>query len=162
MVLTPTELVAHVRGRGIQLLADGARLGSRAPVGAVDAGLAARLAAHKPQILAILASGVLPCPGCRRALDTFECCWDCPGRLCQACGAWMAQRPYATSCAPCLTARFARLDTERARPVAAQDADARLYPCPGCVTEGRTKLIPRLWTACAICDPSWRERKDER
>jgi hypothetical protein len=154
--VTPTELVAHTRRRGVELLTAADRLGYRAPVGVVDATLVSALTMYKPQILAILASGRLPCPRCTRPLDAFQCCWACPGRLCQACGAWMAQRAYATTCEPCLTARFARLDAERAQPRAIQEPDVRLHPCPACTVRGRMKLIPRLWAACAVCDPGWR------
>src|SRR4051794_10094312 len=96
VALTATEIVAQARRREVQLLTADDRLGYRAPVGVVDEHLAAALTAHKPAVLAILAAGVLPCPRCARQLDAFECCWECPGRLCQTCGAWMAQRAYAT------------------------------------------------------------------
>ena len=26
----------------------------------------------------------------------------------------------------------------------------------------RSRANPRLWAACAVCDPGWRERKDTR
>src|SRR5215211_7557960 len=113
MDLTATETVARAYRRGVELLVDGERLGYQAPVGIVDQPLRASLAAHKSQVLTIVMSGVLPCPHCEQPLDGFQCCWECPGRICQACGAWMAQRPYSRECAACQTERFAQLAAAR-------------------------------------------------
>jgi hypothetical protein len=154
--VTATELVAHARRRGITLLAARDRLGLRAPVGVVDAALVDALTQHKPDVLAILAADVLPCPRCARPLDAFEGCWGCPGRLCQACGAWMRARPYSRTCAACQAQRFARLEQERVEQVSADEVNSRLHPCPSCSAQERTKLIPRLWGACAVCEPNWR------
>jgi hypothetical protein len=158
MAMIPTEVVAQARRRGAVLLVDGRRLGYRAPVGVVDAVLYHALATHQIAVLNILTSGLLPCPQCGRPLDRFECCWTCRGRLCQVCGRWMPQHPYAVHCQPCQQARFARLDALRGATPAEQLPNPHLHPCPTCSDQGRMKLIPRPWPACATCDPTWRKR----
>jgi hypothetical protein len=66
----------------------------------------------------------------------------------------MRGQSYAIACEECLRARFARLDAERAPspPAIDQPDDPRLHPCPTCALQGRSKLIPRLWERCAVCD----------
>jgi TubC N-terminal docking domain len=155
--VSPAVLVASLQRRGCRLLADGDRLGVH-PADVLTDELRAAIREHKPALLAIVVAGVLPCPRCARPLDAFEACWECPGRLCQVCGVWMAQRPYSHQCEACQAERFAQLSAARdARESPAAGLD-RLHPCPACIAQGRMKLVPRLWTACAVCDPSWRGR----
>jgi hypothetical protein len=100
---TPEALLADLRARGIELETDGERLRWR-PTFLVSEPLAAKLLAHRPELVALLQTdrgrAGLSCPLCGRPLDSARRCPRCFDRLCEGCG-----RPtgsyFIRLCVPC-------------------------------------------------------------
>src|SRR5215470_4560529 len=61
-ILTTTELLAHLRGLGVEVWAEDGRLRYRAPVGAIDAALRTELAAREAEVLELLRAEQAPRP----------------------------------------------------------------------------------------------------
>jgi hypothetical protein len=78
------RLLAECRCRSVTVTAAGSRLHYRGPAGAIDPELLARLAAHKPDLLATLSRPA--CAGCGCCLDAARRCWACCDRPCVDCG----------------------------------------------------------------------------
>jgi hypothetical protein len=86
--MTPAEgLLADLRSRGIELETDGARLRWR-PAFLVNAPLAARVRAHRDDLVALLSGPdrLRRCRTCRWPLDAAGRCPKCFDCVCEGCG----------------------------------------------------------------------------
>jgi len=81
--VTPLDLLAHCRVRGVELIPEGDRLRWRSrselPPDLIDL-----LRDHKAALLAALRAS--PCPKCGRPTDGLRRCWRCCDRPCLNCG----------------------------------------------------------------------------
>jgi hypothetical protein len=139
--MSPTEAVVMLQRQGTTLVPDGAGV-SVTPARVLTDELRAAIRDAKLAVVAILTTGILPCPQCGAPMDAFEACLTCRGRLCQRCGRWMP-KVYARECDGCLARLFTAPPPSRPLP---PEQMLRLHPCPRC-----GKLIPRLWERCAPC-----------
>ncbi len=95
--MAPGVILARCRENGIELRADGDHLRLRGPAAGREK-VRALIAAHKPELLALLTAP--PCPACGKTTDEKRRCWGCHDRPCEVCGRPTGSAFIAT-CAPC-------------------------------------------------------------
>jgi hypothetical protein len=94
--VSPADVLALCRKRGVTLSRGGDRLKFIGPPGAIDADLRALLVEHKGQLLELVGA----CPGCARPLDAGRCWW-CHDRRCSRCRVRNTGSAFLAVCLAC-------------------------------------------------------------
>jgi len=83
--MTLADVLKQAHAAGVELSATPTgNIRWRCPGGLPD-DLRQSLAAHKPELVKLLA-GAMPCPKCNCPMDARRRCWRCCDRICEGCG----------------------------------------------------------------------------